>query len=173
MSISSFPKQLSDKLCPRCVGPPATASPASPYRRGSWEGPKLPWCPVFRHPARGEMGQGWEELKSHSSPLIAHVLDPHIWASAFTCRVSPPLLGLHPSLQRTPQPVLPLPSPLPLSPYTSRSSPKYHLPFTDDPKPRNNHLVWFFTCHHWRIFSPSPTQPGQRIPLVSMPFWIG
>lgn len=56
LSISFFPKELSEKLCPNCVGPAASASPVSPYRSGSREGLKLPLVPCVQ--ASGMWGDG-------------------------------------------------------------------------------------------------------------------
>lgn len=143
-----FPSSSGTSSVPLCR-PSCSASPQALIGVGAGKVQSCPgaMCSGIKHVGRwGGARQGWKELKSHSSPLITYVLDPHTWASAFSCCVSTPSLGLYKCLPHTPQPVLPLPALFPLAPYTSSSSPRYHLASLGDPKPQDNQSPGLIIC---------------------------
>lgn len=167
---------------PHFVGPAASAFPASPDWSGhsaptSREGPKFPpgaLCPGIQHVRRGAGVQRITKPELFPNPTSC-TRPPFPGFSLYSCvsiccwNYSPAFNTFH-SLSC---PCLPL---FPSGPFLSfillvlAGNTAHPLQMTQ----KHNAITWsdFLFCHWWQTFPPGPTQPDQRISLVSVPSCI-
>lgn len=129
-------------------------------------------CSGIRHV--GRWGAGLKRAKkSQLSPHRSRARPPYLSLGLYLLCVHSSLAGTtaQPSTHSTDCLALACPSSLaPLISLVLAQNTTCPLQMT----PNHETITWsdYLLGHCWQIFSPSPTQPAQRIPLVSMPSWI-